>query len=328
MEQNNISPPTGTDDIANDKVSNTPYDDIHKTLTHDCPSLLIPVINEVFNENYTGNEKIVFLHNEHFINIQGETTKEKNIDSYFEIQGKGTKKYHIESQSTSDSSMLLRLFEYDSQAALDDAAVQKYKLEVNFPHSAVLFLRHTRNTPDEMEIIIHTPGGNVAYTIPVVKTQNYTLQMIFEKNLLFLLPFYIFRYEKKFKHYEKDSEKLQELKDEYQYICEHLDRLSKEGTITEYKKRTLMEMIQKIVTALARNYPQIKKGVDTIMGGKVLDHEAKRILLRGIHEGEIRGNAQGRIDLCIELIKEGIFTLSDAAKRLDMKEEELKTYLQ
>ncbi len=236
--------------------------------------------------------------------------------------------------------MLLRLFEYDSQVALDDARIEANTLVVDFPRSAVLFLRHTKTTPDELTITIHTPGGDVSYRIPVIKTQNYTLQMIFEKNLLFLLPFYIFRYEKNFKLYEADATKLQQLQEEYLYIRESLETLSRQEIITEYEKRTLLEMSQRIVISLAKNYQQVREGVDTIMGGKVLEHEAKTILQRGIHEGEIRGKligeregeikgkAKGRIDMCMELVKEGILSLSDAAKRLNMNEEELKTYLQ
>ena len=294
MNQNNVELSPDTKDIAKDEVSNTPFDDAHKTLTHDCPSLLIPVINEAFHENYTGDEKIIFRPNEHFINIQGEPTKEKRTDSCFEIYGKSVKKYHIESQSTADSSLLLRLFEYDSQEALDDAIVENDRLVVDFPRSAVIFLRHTRKTPDEMETIIRTPGGNVSYKIPVIK--------------------------------------IQELKTEYLYIREQLETLSKEERITEYEKRTIMEMSQRVVAALARNYPKVRKGVDDIMGGKILEHEAKTILQRGIREGEIKGEtkgkAKGRLEMCLELVKEGILSLSDAAKRLNMKEEELKTYLQ
>ncbi len=335
MNQNNIELLQDAEDIAKDEVSNTPYDDAHKTLAHDCPSLLIPVINEAFHENYTGDEKIVFLHNEHFINIQGEPTKEKRTDSCFEIHGESVKKYHMESQSTADSSLLLRLFEYDSQTALDDAVVEDNRLVVDFPRSAVIFLRHTKNTLDEMETIIRTPGGNVSYKIPVIKNKNYTLEEIFEKNLLFLLPFYIFRYESKFKKYEKNPEKLQELKKEYLYIREQLETLSKEGKITEYEKRTIMEMSQRVAAALARNYPQVKKGVDDVMGGKILEHEAKTILQRGIREGILEGKREGILEgkragimVCMDLVKEGILSLADAARRLNMNEEELKTYLQ
>ncbi len=332
MENDNINLPESTNDIANDKVSNTPYDDVHKTLTHDCPGLLIPIINEVFGESYTGNEKIVFFHNEHFMHIQGEPTKEKETDSCFEIHGKKVKKYHIESQSTPDNSLLIRLFEYASQSALDDVLIEYNRLVVDFPHSAVLFLRHTKTTPDEMFITIRTPRGEVSYGIPAVRTQKYTLETIFEKNLLFLLPFYIFRHEKKFKLYEKNPAKLQELKEEYLYIRNRLDTLSHEGKITEYEKRTLFEMTQRVVAGLAKNYAQVREGVDNIMGGKVLDYEAKRILQRGILEGEIKGEikgkTKGRIEMCIELVQKGILSLADAARCLNMNEEELKTYLQ
>ena len=52
------------------RLVNTPYDDVFRTLLNDCSSLIIPLINEVFGERYTGSEKIVFSPNEHFLNQQ------------------------------------------------------------------------------------------------------------------------------------------------------------------------------------------------------------------------------------------------------------------
>jgi len=49
-------------------ITNTPYDDVFRTLLNDCSRLIIPVINEVFGEDYSGREKIVFSPNEHFMN--------------------------------------------------------------------------------------------------------------------------------------------------------------------------------------------------------------------------------------------------------------------
>ena len=51
-------------------MANTPYDDVFRTLLNDCPKLVLPVVNEVFHEHYTGNEVIVFSPNEHFLNRQ------------------------------------------------------------------------------------------------------------------------------------------------------------------------------------------------------------------------------------------------------------------
>ena len=39
----------------------TPYDDVFRTLVNDCTSLMIPVVNEVFGEHYTGEEKVTIL---------------------------------------------------------------------------------------------------------------------------------------------------------------------------------------------------------------------------------------------------------------------------
>ena len=34
--------------------SSTPYDDVFRTLLNDCSRLILPVLNEIFGENYTG----------------------------------------------------------------------------------------------------------------------------------------------------------------------------------------------------------------------------------------------------------------------------------
>lgn len=308
-------------------TSGTPYDDVFRTLLNDCTSLIIPVVNEVFEENYTGNEPIHFLPNEHFINWQDANTKEKITDSCFQIYGKSCKKYHIECQSNSDSSMSIRMFEYDSQIALDNGELIENRLIVTFPHSAVLFLRHTKNTPDTMTVQIKTPGGNISYNIPVMKTQQYSIDEIFDKNLLFLIPFYIFTYEKNLKEYEHNSQKLQELQKEYSDILKRLEALCLSGKISEYEKCTIIDMSKRVIEHITAHYANVRKGVTSIMGGKVLEYEAKTILQRGIREGKIEGRIEGKLELTVSLINDGLLSISEGAKRLNMKEEELKKYL-
>lgn len=46
---------------GNTTSSNTPYDDVFRTLLNDCSSLIIPVINEVFGEDYRGMKKYSFI---------------------------------------------------------------------------------------------------------------------------------------------------------------------------------------------------------------------------------------------------------------------------
>lgn len=303
---------------------NTPYDDVFRTLLNDCSSLMIPLINEVFGENYTGNEKIVFSPNEHFLNRQNGNEEEKITDASFKIVGAEEKKYHWECQSSTDNSMLVRFFEYDTQIALDEGEIMGNTLKVTLPHSAVLFLRCNASTPDKLKIEITTPGGAVSYDILVMKSQHYTIDEIFGKGLLFLIPFYIFSYEKHFDEYDKEIEKLNTLKEEYEKIKNRLEALLDENKISEYIKCTVMDMTNKVIEHIAGKYEHIREGVKSIMGGKVLEYEAKTIRNEGIREG-IR---EGKLELLFDLVRDNLLSVKDAALQAKLTEEAFKEKMQ
>jgi hypothetical protein len=275
--------------MENVRITNTPYDDVFRTLLNDCSSLIIPVINEVFGEHYSGQEKITFSPNEHFLNQQGGNEEERITDTSFKIEGKETKKYHLECQSSTDNSMLVRFFEYDTQIALDEGRINGNVLIVTLPHSAVLFLRHHASTPDTLKIRMVTPGGTVEYDIQVMKSQQYTLEAIFEKNLLLLIPFYIFSHESQFDEYEKDKTKLKSLQKEYEQIKNKLEELLNQGAISEYTRCTIIDMSNKVLEHIAVKYNSVKEGVKAVMGGKVLEYEAKTIIREGIEQGIEQG---------------------------------------
>ena len=108
------------------------------------------------------------------------------------------------------------------------------------------------------------------------------------------MPFYIFRFEEKFEKYNNDEQELYKLKQEYQEIREYLENEAKTERIDEYTKCTIIDMTIKVVKNIAVKYPNITKGVQEIMGGQVLDYEAKRILNRGKKLGEEAGIELGK----------------------------------
>lgn len=279
--------------MKNIQITSTPYDDVFRTLLSDCSPLIIPVINEIFGEHYSGREKITFSPNEHFLKQQDGNEEKRITDTSFRIEGKETKKYHLECQSNTDNSMLVRFFEYDTQIALDGGEIKGNILTVTLPHSAALFLRHHASTPDSLKIRMVTPGGTVEYDIHVIKSQQYTLEKIFEKNLLLLIPFYIFSHEAQFEEYEKDKAKLKLLQAEYEGIKNKLEELSATGTISEYTRCTIMDMSNKVLEHIALKYNSVKEGVKAVMGGKVLEYEAKAIKREGIEQGIEQGIVQG-----------------------------------
>jgi len=207
----------------------------------------------------------------------------------------------------------------DSQIALDEGVLEDNCLELTFPQSAILYLRHTSRTPDVLTIKLHTPGGTHSYPVPVLKVQTYSVDEIFEKNLLFLIPFHIFCHEHSFKRYENNAGAMEELKAEYQEIRNRLDALCNTGAITEYTKCTIIDMSKKVLDSIAARYANVRKGVNQVMGGQILEYEAKTILNKGRKEGSEA--------TFIELVRDGVLSAEEAAKRLKISVEEFKKLL-
>ena len=283
------------------------YDGAFRTILNDCRKLIIPVINEIFREEYTGEEKIEFFPNEHFLDQQDTADKERITDTNFRVIGKITKKYHLECESSlPDGKITIRLFEYDAQIALDEGEVTEETLTVTFPNTAVLYLRNYKKTPDKMKYVIVTPGGTVKYDIPLMKVQNYTLDDIFEKRLLLLIPFYIFSHEKNFPEYNSNEQKLAKLKSEYGYILERLDELEQQGVIGAFDKRTIIELSGNVVKEIAQKYENVQKGVGDMMSGALIETEARKILNQGIDLTKKK--------TAIKLLKMGKLTVEEIAE--------------
>ncbi len=295
------------------------YDAAFRTILNDCRKLIIPVINEIFGEHYTGEEEIRFFPNEHFLDQQDAADKKRITDTNFQIIGKIIKKYHLECESSlPDGRITIRLFEYDAQIALDEGVVTKETLTITFPNTAVMYLRAYKKTPDKMKYIIITPGGMVQYDIPIMRVQSYSLDEIFEKRLLMLIPFYIFSHEKSFSEYNNNEQKLEELKAEYRIILERLDDLEKQGIIGAFDKRTIIELSSDVIREIARKYENVQKGIGAMMRGPLIQTEARTILNRGISQGISQGITQGisenKKETALRMLKAGKLTVEEIAE--------------
>ena len=283
------------------------YDGAFRTILNDCRKLIIPVINEIFKEHYTGEEEIRFFPNEHFLDQQDAADKERITDTNFQIIGRIVKKYHLECESSlPDGKITIRLFEYDAQIALDEGEVTEETLTVTFPNTAVMYLRAYKKTPDKMKYVIITPGGTVQYDVPIMKVQSYSLDEIFEKRLLMLIPFYIFSHEKSFSEYNNNEQKLEELKAEYRIILERLDDLEKQGIIGAFDKRTIIELSSDVIREIARKYENVQKGIGAMMRGPLIQTEARTILNRGISET--------KKETALRMLKAGKLTVEEIAE--------------
>ena len=288
------------------------YDGVFRTVLNDCRKFILPLLNEVFGETYDGTETVEFYPNEHFLDQPGAPDEKRITDASLRVVKSGALlgKYHLECESSRFSSeILIRLFEYDAQIALDEGEVGKDSIRVSFPNTAVLFLRDTQNTPDYMRVVIEIPGGSIEYQVPAVRLAQYSLEEMLEKRLYVLIPFYIFNCEKKFKEYNEDGEKLEELKEEYRGLLERLRALTEREEMSAFDCRTLIELSMDVVNELTRKYENLQRGVGDLMRGAIIETEARRIrnegIRLGITEGEARGEERERIHLILNMYEEG-----------------------
>ncbi|MCD8216504.1 MAG: hypothetical protein LUD01_00390, partial [Clostridiales bacterium] len=66
--------------------------------------------------------------------------------------------------------------------------------------------------------------------------------------------------------------------------------------LSYYYKKIIVEMSANVVENLAVKYDRVREGVKSVMGGKVLNYEAKTIYLEGVDKGMREGKREGRCE--------------------------------
>ena len=166
-------------------------------------------------------------------------------------------------------------------------------------------------------------GRIIKYDLPAIYVENYTQDAIFQKKLLFLLPFYIMRYEKSREEIEKDPAKLQDLLEEYAAIVKKLkEDILEKGKEAQY--RYLIEVIKRIADYIFANSEITRKGVDDVMGGKVLDLKTDKLIkeIRDEYKDELK--AEVKTEVVIHMLKRGRSTLEEIAADTDLTLEQVK----
>ena len=272
---------------ANDEATDhsTIFDDVFRTIAQKMPQLLTPLINEVFHTSYSEEEHFEQLRNEHYEKYGTVIT-----DSIIQI---GNHIYHLECQSSKDKTMVIRMFEYDISIAIEHASYENDEIwEIEFPQSCVLYIRNHRDLPDYHEAVVKfADGQKMRYRVPILQAKKYTVDRIFEKRLLILLPYHILRYEHFLKHNGMDTRKLQQLLADFREINRRLEETAEK----ENKSHLYMDMIvliEQIADYIIPKNNTIRKGLGDVMGGKILKLQSEELL----ELGEARGKAKGRLE--------------------------------
>ena len=284
--------------------NSTIFDDVLRTIQERRPKLLIPLVNEVFHTAYPENMKVTRLPEEY-----QKVVSKVVADSCNKIM---EQIYHFECQSTSDGNMILRMVEYDFMIALTESRNQLDKRKIKFPRACIIYLRATKNTLTEEQIEIEMADGQIiTYRVPTIRLRDYSIDEIFEKNLLILLPYYIINYEKELSKVAEEKERKENLLSEFIAILSRLEKATKED---EGLFLDIVKMMQRVMRYLLREEPEMKERMGDVMGGKVLSLPSDK--LRKERSIGISQGISQTISALIETCKEFNATKEDTVARI------------
>ena len=279
----------------------TIFDDVFRTIAQKMPQLLIPLINEVFHTNYSEDTDFEQLRNEHY-----EKYGKIITDSIIRI---GPHLYHIECQSKRDADMVIRMFEYDISIALEHTSKAEDIWEIEFPQSCVLYVRNHRHLPEyHTAIVKFADGQQVTYQVPIIHAQKYTVNALFEKQLLILLPYHILRYEYFLKSNKTNEKKVEQLLEDYrkinQLLMETAEKEKKSGLY-----QNMICVIQEIADYIIPKDSEVRKGIGDIMGGNILTLPSDYIE---------EGRKEGRLNEIFSSVQEGDYSAMRGAQKAEM----------
>ena len=173
-----------------------------------------------------------------------------------------------------------------------------------------------------MQISRQDESQSLSLNVPVMKMSDYPLEVVIEKKLWFLFPYCIFTYWKDLE--SKDSERFEKaelsIMDMLGGIRDELHSLNERKLINAYERNMLEKMTAKVAQSLALRSEVVTKGVEELMGGKILSFEAKEI------EDRAKGMERKSLVTSIKGLKSG--KTPDDLRREGMDEETIQAALE
>ena len=81
-----------------------------------------------------------------------------------------------------------------------------------------------------------------------------------------------------------------------------------------------MDMSRKVLESIAKKYQKVREGVTEVMGGRVLEYEAKTI--------KNEGWLEGKVEVLFDLVENHVFTIKEAASYAGLTVEEFSNKIE
>ena len=285
-------------------MKNNIFDTIIKQLFHVSKNALIDLLNAIYQDKISYNARINYGNNE----FKKSNLDDLREDLFLNIYDHGRiRKYHIEFQTLNDKTMVLRMFEYGYQKAVELVEDYKKEIRVRFPLQRIIFLEKNKNIPDEIKMVIElNDGTEINYKVPAIKYGEYDIIGLYESNLYVLLPLYVIKLRREFENINRsvkktDEEKIRLTEEKFDYllriiaeILEIMKELLADKKITLEDYNIMATAIANLSDYLYNQYDryenageEVKKMVKTFLDPVIITKAKKEGKIKGIGESII-----------------------------------------
>ncbi len=285
------------------------YDNTFKTLKNKHAKLFISVINEAFNKCYPLDSKVEIVSSEGaFINkIQSTDVNKIEIRQNDFLLRINDDYYLIESQTTDDNTMALRLAEYTFLAARSSATYDQERILIPMPNYTVLYVKSTDRTPETTTITYLFPDGSTHdYIAHNVFMKSFSKEDIFKKKLYALIPFYFARYEKELSTATDYQGAIEDL----QFFRNMMDKLLSSKELDGCEAADIADCVKDILRHITDGN-NIEQEVVSIMGGEIYELYSERLVRETTEKvtAEVTDKVTAEYEEKIEELKERIAEL-------------------
>ena len=299
-------------------------DQILRVLFRLSKRMTVQLINGLFDEQFAPEEVLSI----HYSNSEFVTEEYKRMvgDIFIRLETtRGHYHYHVELQTLNDQSMVIRMFRYGFEKALemsvnDQAAADPKSKELPqlvFPSQTIIYLEENAAINDKLAMRLQLPDGiEMIYNIPVLRYWKLSLQELQERKLYALLPLQVFSSRKAMQRIaaseDSDEKKRRLLAGEFAQLKQTVSRtIAAIGELESYDQLSLGDMdrmlraIDSILNYLYRHYGEPFAQAEQEVRAMIKSFIDPEVLRKGKEEGKKAGRIEGKIEGKIEGRREG-----------------------
>jgi len=289
------------------------FDAAFKRLMHLSSRAMVCFINGLFGMNFPPESTVTYPNTEQI----KQNMKSQHSDIILCING--THYFLIEAQIKNDSTMIIRVFSYSYEFALQNKSVEGSITTIELPRAMVIYLNPNQNTPYSETLRIKFPDGATQdYVVDSFRLLDYTLEELEERNMILLTPFYMLKLRGKFDRIKDAAEKelafkellemvekitqiyerageignlspsdLEEVVHMYELIEQHLDSDEIEESPEDFEKRIneYIDSIPRTFSKRAEAIKRMRKAQEEQIAKDAMLEEQESVRLQGLWEG-------------------------------------------